>query len=63
MAEQERGHGRGASVSDAAQRGSTLAPMQEAMPVSPQGTLEPEPTLPPAMVHRESHSEMEQVNE
>lgn len=52
-------HGRGASLSDMALRGSTLAPMEEAMPVAPQGEL---PRLPDAMVHRESHSEMEKAD-
>lgn len=52
-------HGRGASLSDAAARGSTSAPMQEAMPVTPQGELE---RLPDATVHRESHSEMEKAD-
>lgn len=33
-------YGRGASVRDAAARGSTSAPMEEAMPVSPQGVID-----------------------
>lgn len=32
-------HGRGASLNDAAQRGRKDSPLQEAMPVSPQGDL------------------------
>jgi hypothetical protein len=35
-----RKYGRGASTSDAAQRGSTRAPLTEPMPVTPYGDLE-----------------------
>ncbi len=51
-------HGRGASLADRAARGSTSAPMEEAMPYPPQGELD---RLPDAMVHRDSHSEMEKA--
>lgn len=33
------GYGRGASTSDAAQRGSKRSPLTEGMPVSPEGNL------------------------
>lgn len=36
----ERGYGRGASLSDAADRGAKRSPLQEAMPVSPSAELE-----------------------
>jgi hypothetical protein len=33
-------HGRGASLHDAADRGSTRAPLDQAMPVSPSGSMD-----------------------
>jgi hypothetical protein len=59
MADQERGYGRGASIKDAAARGSTSAPMEEAMPVTPQGELD---RIPEAMVHRDHGSPMEKAD-
>lgn len=38
-ADKRRGYGRGASTSDAAQRGRKDSPLQEAMPVTPEGSL------------------------
>lgn len=40
--EHHRGSTYGASLSDMSSRGSTRAPMEEAMPVSPQGSMDRE---------------------
>lgn len=39
-ADRHDGHGRGASLRDAADRGRTSAPLDEPMPVPPQGSLD-----------------------